>query len=131
MNGFRFQADCLRKHLRARALAYALTRLAAGSRVRAGSRIGVGKDNDEENDKGGDDSTSRDAELAAIREELAALRKLFEEHYQSTAPGYTSYDVHPDGQRFIMIKPVAQASSQQINLVQNWFEELERIVPSR
>jgi voltage-gated potassium channel len=45
-------------------------------------RIGVGKDNDEENDKGGDDSTSRDAELAAIREELAALRKLFEEHYQ-------------------------------------------------
>jgi voltage-gated potassium channel len=51
-------------------------------------RIGVGKDNDEEyddeeNDKGGDDSTSRDAELAAIREELAALRKLFEEHYQT------------------------------------------------
>jgi voltage-gated potassium channel len=51
-------------------------------------RIGAGKDNDEEyddeeNDKGGDDSTSRDAELAAIREELAALRKLFEEHYQT------------------------------------------------
>jgi voltage-gated potassium channel len=46
-------------------------------------RIGAGKDNDEENDKGGDDSTNRDAELAAIREELAALRKLFEEHYQT------------------------------------------------
>ena len=42
------------------------------------------KDNDEEKDdeeKDNDDSTSRDAELAAIREELAALRKLFEEHY--------------------------------------------------
>ena len=57
-------------------------------------------------------------------------RMLFEEHYQSTAPGYTSYDIHPDG-RFIMIKPVAEASSQQINLVQNWFQELERIVPSQ
>ncbi len=44
----------------------------------------AGKDNNEVNDdQEKDDSTSRDAELAAIREELAALRKLFEEHYQS------------------------------------------------
>jgi len=44
----------------------------------------AGKVNDEENgDEANDDSTSRDAELAAIREELAALRKLFEERYQS------------------------------------------------
>jgi len=50
-------------------------------------RRGVGKENDEDNDDeenetDEDDSSSRDAELAAIREELAALRKLFEEHYQ-------------------------------------------------
>jgi len=43
----------------------------------------TGKENDEANEKDEDDSTSRDAELAAIREELAALRKLFEEHYQT------------------------------------------------
>ena len=48
----------------------------------------TGKENDEANDgeaneKDEDDSPSRDAELAAIREELAALRKLFEEHYQT------------------------------------------------
>ena len=36
---------------------------------------------DEEDDD--DDSSSRDAELAAIREELAAMRNLFEERYQA------------------------------------------------
>ena len=42
-----------------------------------------GEDNDDEdNEQDEDVSSSRDAELAAIREELAALRKLFEEHYQ-------------------------------------------------
>ena len=39
-------------------------------------------DDDEDNEQDEDDSSSRDAELVAIREELAALRKLFEEHYQ-------------------------------------------------
>jgi voltage-gated potassium channel len=46
-------------------------------------RLEAGKNDDEDNKKDEDDSTSRDAELAAIREELAALRKLFEEHYQT------------------------------------------------
>ncbi len=41
------------------------------------------KNDDQDNQQDEDDSTSRDAELAAIREELAALRKLFEEHYQT------------------------------------------------
>jgi voltage-gated potassium channel len=44
----------------------------------------AGKENDEANEQDEDDSTSRDAELAAMREELAALRKLFEEHYQTS-----------------------------------------------
>ena len=44
----------------------------------------AGKENDEANEQDEDDFTSRDAELAAMREELAALRKLFEEHYQTS-----------------------------------------------
>ncbi len=40
----------------------------------------------------------------------------------------SSYDIFPDGQRFLMIK---QAEAQtQINLVLNWFEELKRLVPT-
>jgi voltage-gated potassium channel len=49
--------------------------------TRRRERIEAGKNDGEDNKE--DDSTSRDAELAAIREELAALRKLFEEHYQT------------------------------------------------
>ncbi|TMD70370.1 MAG: two pore domain potassium channel family protein [Chloroflexi bacterium] len=40
-------------------------------------------ENEKDEDDDDDDSSSRDAELAAIREELAALRKLFEERYQA------------------------------------------------
>jgi voltage-gated potassium channel len=41
-----------------------------------------GEDNNDDNAQDEDDSRSRDAELVAIREELAALRKYFEERYQ-------------------------------------------------
>jgi len=47
-------------------------------------RIQGGKEQDDkENEQNEDDSANRDAELAAIRQELAELRKLFEEHYQA------------------------------------------------
>ena len=44
-----------------------------------------------------------------------------------------TYDVSPDGRRFLMIKEVDQgqtSSTQQIVVVQNWFEELRRRVPT-
>lgn len=59
----------------------------------------------------------------------ARPRMLFEGRYELSAPGYTGYDIHPDGQRFVMIKPVAESSKQQMNFVLNWSEELKRIVP--
>ena len=38
----------------------------------------------------------------------------------------------PDGQRFLMLKTTEQAQAlTQINVVQNWFEELQRRVPAR
>jgi serine/threonine-protein kinase len=42
-----------------------------------------------------------------------------------------TYDVSPDGQRFLMIKDVAAADQTQASLVvvQNWTEELKRLVP--
>jgi serine/threonine-protein kinase len=46
-----------------------------------------------------------------------------------------TYDVSPDGQKFLMIKPSenpAQSSTvQQIVIVQNWFEELKAKVPTK
>jgi len=52
-------------------------------RERVAARRGAGNNHDEDNKNDEDDSSSRDTELAAIREELAALRKLFEERYQT------------------------------------------------
>ena len=44
-------------------------------------------------------------------------------------PGRT-YDVSPDGQRFLMIKAGgANQAPPQIVVVQNWLEELKRLVP--
>ena len=59
-------------------------------------------------------------------------RMLFEGQYQPTPATIPNYDVTPDGQRFLMLKPVeqAQAAPTQINVVLNWFEELKRRVPT-
>jgi len=59
-------------------------------------------------------------------------RILFEGPYQPTPFTNPNYDVSPDGQRFLMIKPSeqAQAAPTQINVVLNWFEELKRRVPA-
>ena len=43
-------------------------------------------------------------------------------------PRRAHYDIHPDGQRFLMIKD--EATGSEINVVLNWFEELKRLVPT-
>jgi serine/threonine-protein kinase len=58
---------------------------------------------------------------------------LFEGRYFAIQPPLTgtAYDVSPDGQRFLMVKENEAATSRmQINVVQNWFEELKRRVPA-
>jgi hypothetical protein len=40
-----------------------------------------------------------------------------------------SYDVSPDGQRLLVSKHARTIEQRRVRLVQNWFEELERLVP--
>ncbi len=42
-----------------------------------------------------------------------------------------NYDITPDGDRFIMIKPDEESEPTQINVVLNWGEELKRLVPTK
>jgi eukaryotic-like serine/threonine-protein kinase len=58
-------------------------------------------------------------------------RMLFEGPYLPTPLTFPNYDVSPDGQRFLMLKPSesAGAAPTQINVVLNWFEELKQKVP--
>ncbi|MFQ5676839.1 MAG: hypothetical protein ACE5G1_13160, partial [bacterium] len=57
-----------------------------------------------------------------------APRVLFEGNYLNIAG--VDYDVSPDGQRFLLLKPIEASSPRmQLNVVTNWFSELRRKVP--
>jgi eukaryotic-like serine/threonine-protein kinase len=45
--------------------------------------------------------------------------------------GGRTYDVAPDGRRFLMLKGAGQSQAPQLVVVLNWFEELRRLVPIR
>jgi hypothetical protein len=63
-----------------------------------------------------------------------APTKLFEGRY-GAAPNQAgrTYDISPDGKRFLMIKPIVDPTAPPASLVvvQNWREELKRLVPTR
>jgi len=54
-------------------------------------------------------------------------RMLFEGSYELSSTA-RMYDVSPDGSRFIMSTRSQDEPLRQINVVLNWFQELERIV---
>ena len=53
--------------------------------------------------------------------------------YPPRQGAHRNYDIHPDGQRFLMIKRGDQTEEtsgrREIIIVQNWLEELKRLVP--
>jgi serine/threonine-protein kinase len=59
-------------------------------------------------------------------------RMRFEGAYLPTPVVVPNYDVSPDGQRFLMLKPAETQTSAptQINVVLNWFTELKQRVPA-
>jgi len=58
-------------------------------------------------------------------------KELFEGPYVPTPRTIPDYDVSPDGQRFLMLKPAEdQQATSQIIVVQNWIEELKKKVPA-
>jgi hypothetical protein len=57
---------------------------------------------------------------------------LFEGDFDSGSltPGIPSYDIAPDGRRFIMVTPTANAESpSRLDVVMNWAEDLRRRAP--
>lgn len=54
---------------------------------------------------------------------------LFEGKFHLPEVAFAQYDVTPDGERFIMIRDL-ESWPTQIQIVQNWFEELKQRVPS-
>ena len=64
----------------------------------------------------------------------SVLTKLFEGPYHTGRSG-RFYDVSADGTRFLLFKEAAATEEAtrppEIVVVQNWFEELKRLVPTR
>jgi hypothetical protein len=57
-------------------------------------------------------------------------RRLFTGAYERTLALWPNYDVANDGQRFLMVKMLdPEASPMQINVVLNWIDELNRLLP--
>ena len=56
-----------------------------------------------------------------------SARVLFEGNFANT-PGY-SYDIHPDGDRFLLFQR-HESHPVQLRLIENWFEELRQLVPA-
>ena len=54
---------------------------------------------------------------------------LFEGRYERLPWGVRNFDVSPDGQRFLMVKSKASGEPQRIVLVQNFLDELRRLLP--
>ncbi len=53
------------------------------------------------------------------------------EQYQGSGNSGPGYDILPDGKRFVMIRGADPQGTREIVLVQNWFEELKRLVPAK
>ena len=63
---------------------------------------------------------------------LGTPRLLFEGPFRTDGP-FRGYDVTPDGQRFLMVRPAERPPERvtELVLVQNWTEELKRLVPAK
>ena len=55
--------------------------------------------------------------------------ELLEGPYYRSTTGPHAYDVSDDG-RFLMVKPEPESPPIQLDIILNWFEELERLVPT-
>jgi hypothetical protein len=51
----------------------------------------------------------------------------------AASDGRQDVDVSPDGQTFLMLQPTneSERAPRRINVVVNWFSELQRLVPTR
>lgn len=52
------------------------------------------------------------------------------EQYAGSGNGGAGYDILPDG-NFVMVRGADPTGTREIVLVQHWFEELKRLVPTK
>ena len=73
-----------------------------------------------------DDGISRVAVSADVESAALSLDRPSE---LLDMPGVSSFDLSPDGQRLVIHRLPVDTAAREIRIVQNWFEELKRLVP--
>ena len=59
-------------------------------------------------------------------------RRLFTGNYERTLALWPNYDVANNGQRFLMVKKLDSGDApMQINVVLNWIDELNKLLPPK
>jgi hypothetical protein len=61
---------------------------------------------------------------------VGKAKVLFEGSYAEGVPGIANYDVSPDGRRFLMVEGGDIPAAPSLVFVENWSEELKRLVPT-
>jgi len=69
-----------------------------------------------------------DVDPAAIS--FGKLRVLFEASYMFGITEGQQYDVSRDGHRFLMLKPERTPAATPLNVIVNWFDDVQRRVPA-
>ena len=57
-------------------------------------------------------------------------RSLFSGSYSTDISGNANYNISPDGKQFVLMRTGAEVPLRQLHVVLNWFDELERLVPT-
>ena len=57
-------------------------------------------------------------------------RKLFDRSSFFMAPRFYGYDISPDGKKFLMIRRDPGSVPRQLDVILNWSDELDRLVPT-
>jgi serine/threonine-protein kinase len=63
--------------------------------------------------------------------EFGGEKLLFEGRFTPDIPWGRKWDIHPDGDRFLILQIGSSDPVEGIRVIVNWFDELERLVPSK
>ena len=70
-----------------------------------------------------------DVSVSAAELSLSTPRVLFDQRYTFETSTIANYDISLDGKRFLMVKDEFGAG--RLNIILNWFTELQQRVPTR
>ena len=77
-----------------------------------------------------DERLDRNVAVKVLHQDVRSEELLFEGSFEPGVTWGSKWDIHPDGDRFLMLQAEYPDPPEGIRVVTNWFAELERLVPT-